>query len=437
MPCDKLSTMSARDNKKLHIVLTSYRGNMFCGGQGVYLVNLARALVSLGHRVRVMSGPPYPEPVEGADNEFLPGENFINRPASGLPRSRPFSVFSPLTLLEYSLARAGSNPEMLAFSLRCFKRIRRIHAVDRVDVVHDNQGLGYGLLLVRALGIPVVATIHHPLMIDRAEDIRQMPGIMAKARRAIYYPPLMHKLVAKRLDRVITVSRFSEGLVADAYGLDRAGMAVVHNGVDPELFKPLPEVAREPGRLLFVGSTEDRKKGIVYLLRALARLGNDFKLVIVDGRRYAGRVYAKNLVEELGLDSRVEFMDKISTEELIEQYGRARMMVMPSLFEGFGLPALEAMASGTPLVCTTAGALPEVADEKSAVLVKPRSAEAIYEGVMSLDHDDRARERMAVRARERALCLFSWGTAARAVEEQYLGAIARSRDRAGEGTRAP
>jgi glycosyltransferase involved in cell wall biosynthesis len=421
--------MSAAD-RSLQIALLSYRGNMFCGGQGVYLTNLARSLIGRGHRVRVMAGPPYPDPVPGAEMELMPDENFINKPASSLPAHGPWAIFSPLNLLEYGLARAGANPEMLAFSLRSFVRLRRLAQAREVDVVHDNQGLGYGLLLLRTLGLPVVATIHHPLQVDRAEDIRQMQGLGPRIKRSLYYPIIMQKLVAQRLDRVIAVSALARDLVAEAYGLDPERMAVVPNGVDSALFAPRAGVEREDGRLLFVGSTEDRKKGVIYLLEALAALPPRFRLTIVDGRMYPGRVFAKDAVKRLALDSRVEFKGRISNDELALEYNRAEMAVMPSLFEGFGLPALEAMASGAPLICAAAGALPEVAGPDGALLVKPRSAEAIRVAVLQLDSDPARRRELSLAGRKRALDNFSWEKAAEKMEEQYRIAIAnRKRNR--------
>jgi glycosyltransferase involved in cell wall biosynthesis len=408
--------------RPLSVALTSYRGNMFCGGQGVYTWNLARALAARGHRVRVLSGPPYPDEVPGAEVIRLPDENFINWPARRLPRE-PLQIFSPLNFIEYALARAGANPEMLAFSLRCFRVLRAIHARERIDVVHDNQGLGYGLLLLGALGLPVVATIHHPLQVDRREDIRQMSGLEDKIKRALYYPIVMQKLTARRLARVITVSRFSAELVTRTYGLDPERVAVAPNGVDAQRFRPDPAVAREPGRLLFVGSTEDRKKGIIHLLDALAALPPEFRLTIVDGRRYPGRVYARDAVDRLGLAGRVEFKDKITNDELVAEYHRCEVAVMPSLMEGFGLPALEAMACGAPLVCTTAGALPEVADPASALLVPPRSASALREAILALHADPARRERISRAGRERARSRFTWDGCAREVEEQYRRAI--------------
>jgi glycosyltransferase involved in cell wall biosynthesis len=413
-----------KEDKPLHLALLSYRGNMFCGGQGVYLTNLARALLRRGHRVHIFAGPPWPEDPPGATVERLFDENFINRDARHLP-AEPLRVFAPLSLAEYGLARAGSNPEMLAFSLRAFARLRAVHARDPFDLVHDNQGLGYGLLLMRALGLPVAATIHHPLQVDRAEDIRQLDGLGKKMKRAIYYPVLMQRLVARRLDQVISVSAFSAELVARTYGLERGRMEVVPNGVDSDLFAPLEGVEREDGRLLFVGSTEDRKKGIVYLLEALALLPPPFRLVIVDGRRYPGRVYAAELVSRLGLGGRVVFRDGIDNAELVREYNRAETMAMPSLFEGFGLPALEAMATATPLVVSAAGALPEVVDAESAVLVRPRSARELARALLELHRSPERRRALGAAGRRRAVERFSWDRAAREMERIYRELLAR------------
>ena len=409
----------ANNNKHPHVVLTSYRGNMFCGGQGVYLVNQAKALVKAGAKVTIMSGPPYPDLVDGACLIRIPNHNFINRQSNDLPEDNPFLVLSPLNFFEYLLARTGANPEMLAFSLRCFIETKKIHKKSRVDIVHDNQGLGYGLLLVRLLGIPVMATIHHPLQVDRAEDIMQTAGMVNKMKRAVYYPIVMQKFVSARLDKIITVSSFSKELVSKTYGLDPDKMSVVPNGIDSGFFRPLENHKRERGKILFVGSSEDRKKGIIYLLEALAELPGEFKLTIVDGRRYPGRVYAKNLVDRLGLSNRVMFKDKITNEELLIHYASAEMMVMPSLFEGFGLPALESMSCGLPLITTTAGALPEVADKETSILVAPRDKNAIKKAVLEISGNQAVLQRMSEKGRERAVSKFSWDNAAKLVLSHY------------------
>jgi len=273
----------------VRICLLSYRGNPFCGGQGVYLYYLSRYLAEKGHQITVLVGPPYPPEMPWAKVIKIKNENFITRPGKeAIPKDNPFKVFQTGNFVELGLSRLGSNPEMLFFSLRAFQIIKRFFREgERFDLVHDNQSLGYGLLLIKQLGIPVVATIHHPLQVDRKEDL---------------------KLVARRLDALLTVSETSRQLVSRWYKISASRIKKIYNGIDLARFRPLADIKKIPGRIIFVGSTEDRKKGILYLLRALKIVSHQqAHLVIVDGRLNPQRVYAKNLVKQMGLVQRSWF----------------------------------------------------------------------------------------------------------------------------------
>ena len=298
--------------KNLKLCLLSYRGNPYCGGQGIYLYYLAQSLAERGHEVTVLTGPPYPMAMPFAKVIEVPDYNFINKPGpSAIPQDRPLSVFKPLDLAELVLSRLGVNPEMLVFSLRAYSLIKKMMAKgQKFNIVHDNQSLGYGLLLIKRLGIPVISTVHHPLQVDRKEDLRQMPELASQLRRALYYPLVMQKIVAKRLDKIITVSKVSKDLISDWYNIPDAQIEEIPNGVDLNFFRRMPEIEKVPGMIIFVGSSEDRKKGILYLLRALKMLDSHARLEIIDGRLNPQRVYAKNLVRQLGLSSRVTFLEK-------------------------------------------------------------------------------------------------------------------------------
>lgn len=401
----------------------------------MYLYYLSKALAERGHKVLAIVGPPYPEPMPWAELIKIPDLNFINKPGrSAIPDQDPLSVLSPKNLAELYLSKIGSHPEMLFFSLRAFQIIRQLlKQGKKIDLVHDNQSLGYGLLLIKKLGLPVIATIHHPLQIDRKEDLGQMPEFFKRLRRTFYYPLMMQKLVARRLDRVITVSENSKNLIAKIYRMPGDKIETIPNGVDLNFFRPNPAVKKIPGRLLFVGSSEDRKKGILYLLRALKRI-NDPKvhLAIVDGRLRPERVYAKNLVHKMGLSARVEFREKISREDLILEYNRAEIAVVPSLFEGFGLPALEAMASGAALIATNAGALPEVVggrEDAGGILVKPGDERALAEAIANLLADPGLRAGLIEKARMRAEKYFSWERVGAQLESIYQEEIKRREQR--------
>lgn len=216
--------------------------------------------------------------------------------------------------------------------------------------------------------------------------------------------------------RVLTVSEFTKTDIVERYGADPDRVVVTHNGVDPR-FSPDGAVARREPYLLFVGALQPRKD-LVTALEALARLPDAPPLLVVGpAKRRAGEVDAA--IDRLGLRSRVELLGHVDADQLAALYRGAAALVFPSRFEGFGLPVLEAMASGAPVVTTTASALPEVAGD-AAVLVPPRDPAALAEGI------DRALGNAAVlraaglaRARQ-----FSWGAlAARTLEvyEEVLG----------------
>lgn len=414
----------------MRICLLSYRGNMYCGGQGIYLYYLSRALAELGHEVHVLVGPPMPLDMPWARVHEIENHNFFMVYKDWLPKDNPMAIWRPWNLFEFAMTRFGFFPEMLAYSFRAFRKIARlIRETGPFDVIHDNQCLGYGLLAMKGLGCPVLSTVHHPLAIDRKESVWQTKGLKAKAKRVIYYPPVMQNIVARRLDRIITVSRLSAEAITEAYGVPTDEIRVVHNGVDVNLFRPSENGRPNLGkRLIFVGNTEDRKKGILYLLRAMTKLPDDITLTCVNGGA-PRHIYAQELVDELGIAGRVEFTGRLPVEEVAKKYRESDIAVIPSLFEGFGLPAAEAMASGLPVVSTDGGALPEVvgADGTASIMVPARSSNAIVKAVIELVNDKDRRERMGKAARKRALEKFTWKKAARDIVDIYNDEIERKK----------
>jgi glycosyltransferase involved in cell wall biosynthesis len=402
----------------LRIALLTYRGNMFCGGQGIWAVHVAKALAALGHEVHVIAGPPLPELPPGIPLHGVPNVNSFGLPlASALPRESPFRVLFPSHLWELALTRFGVFPEMTAFGLRLLVRWRELQRRHRFDVVLDNQSLGWGLLGLQASGVPVVGVIHHPLHIDRAADFELDPRFRRKWKRTLYFPLFMQERVARRLAHVVTVSQSSAVEIERHFGIPAKNVSVVYNGTDTDAFRPVPRPIETD--LIFVGRTEDRKKGIPYLLDALARTKPEITLKIVDGRIPRDGLVPRKLAE-LGLAGRVVLVERmLSVPELVSEYSSARIALVPSFFEGFGFPASEAMACGLAVIASDRGALPEVVGSggKAGLLVPFRDTGALAAAIESLALDPARAAAMGRAARRRIERTFRWSDAGRRIAD--------------------
>jgi len=407
----------------LRIALLVYRGKPHCGGQGVYTRYLSRALVDLGHHVEVFSGPPYPELDARVPLHRLPSLDLYREPDPfRIPKLRELGT--AIDVAEFALMCTAGFPEPLTFSLRADRALAaRRHDF---DVVHDNQSLGTGLLTI-AERAPVLATIHHPITVDRRVELAHASGPMRKLTLRRWYGfTRMQSRVARRLDRIVTVSDSSLADIAADHGVDPSRVRVVPVGVDPVSFRPRPDVARVPGRLMTTASADVAMKGLTHLLEAVAKVRTErpeVELVVV-GRPAAEGPVTRTL-DRLDLGEAVRFVHGVSEERIVELYAEAEVAVVPSLYEGFSLPAIEAMACGVPLVATTGGALPEVvgSDGTTACLVPPADPGALASTLLELLADPARRNSIGAAGRERAVNRYSWTATAEATVEQYRAVI--------------
>ncbi len=408
----------------LRIALLAYRGKPHVGGQGIYVRHLSKALVDLGHRVEVLGGQPYPELDPRVPLVKLPSLDIFN---DHYPMRLPgvWEIKSLGDAVELANFCMGSFSEPLAFSIRAAQHLRR--RVHHFDLVHDNQSLGYGLLAIEKMGLPVLATIHHPITVDRRLEMEHATSAYNRFAKSRWYAfTKMQTRVASRMPRVVTVS---ENSLADIHRdhkvpLDR--LHVVPVGVDPDLFKPLDHVARVPGRLITTASADVTMKGLRYLLEALAKLRTerDVSLVVI-GKPKPGGPSART-IDELGLTEHVQFVSGVSDERIVELYAEAELAVVPSLYEGFSLPAIEAMSAGVPLVATTGGALPEVTgrDGETCFSVTPGDSAALAARIGAALDDPEARARIGAAGRQRVIDRWSWRHTAIATVEQYRALLA-------------
>ena len=415
----------------LRVALLTYRGNPQSGGQGVYTHYLSRELAALGHEVTVFSGQPYPDLAPGVPLVKVPSLD-LYRPEDPFRTPARHEFRDWVDVVEFATMCAAGFPEPLTFSLRARRELRSRRG--QFDVVHDNQCLGYGILGLVRDGWPLVATVHHPITVDRALDLAQAPDRRRRlALRRWYGFVRMQKRVVRRLPRILTVSESSAADICSQMGARREQLAVVPVGVDTALFRPLPHVRRKPGRLLTTASADVPLKGLLPLLEAVAkvRTERDAELVIVGRPRADSHVPAT--IERLGLEGAVTLAGVVDATRLVELYAEAEVAVVPSLYEGFSLPAIEAMACGVPLVATTGGALPEVVgrDGSTALLVPPGDPGALAAAIVRALDDPRVRRRVGAAGRVRVLERYSWRVTAQATVAEYRAAIRRNHGAAG------
>jgi len=406
--------------RPLRIALLGYRSQPYGGGQGVYLRFLSRALVEEGHAVDVISGPPYPHLDPRVRLIELPSLDLFQ---NGLGSLRPHHLTSFSNIVEWTSKLTGGFAEPYTFGRRVVKYLRA-HGHE-YDLVHDNQSLSYGMLQLQAMGLPLVTTIHHPITSDLRIALSAARNWRERLLIRRWHAFLgMQKRVVKRLHNIVTVSDCSRQDIARDFGLQPASISLVHNGICTEEFRPLPQVARLPGRLMATCSADAPLKGLHYLLHAYARLLDrhpDLELLLVSKPRPGGST--ERLVKRLGLEGRARFVNGISTGDMVRYYAEATIAVCPSVYEGFGLPAGEAMACGVPLVSSDGGALPEVVGD-AGVLFPARDVQAMVEAIDGLLHDPARSAELGARARRRIERHFSWQVCARQMTAYYRQVLA-------------
>jgi glycosyltransferase involved in cell wall biosynthesis len=409
-----------RPDQPLRVAYLVYRGNPHCGGQGVYSRELARELTALGHTVEVFSGQPYPELADPDQLTRVPSLD-LYRPDNPFRVPWPWEFKTRIDVAEFGIMCAAGFPEPYTFSLRV-RRLLRERRAD-FDVVHDNQCLGTGLARMVDDGWPMLATLHHPVTVDRDLDLAHAKRAWKRFTLHRWYGFIdMQTRVARHIPRLLTVSESSRRDILTAMRVDAGRLHVVPVGANPAVFRPRPEVRRVPGRIMTTASADVPMKGLAPLLEAVAKVRterDDAHLVVIG--RPKGRSNIPALIDRLGLEGAVRFVHGVTTERIVELYAEAELAAVPSLYEGFSLPAVEAMACGVPIVATTGGALPEVIgrDGETGLLVPPGDPSAMATELGRALDDPALRARIGAAGRARALERFTWRKTAEGTVEHY------------------
>jgi glycosyltransferase involved in cell wall biosynthesis len=380
---------------------------------------LSRALKDLGHHVEVVSGPPIPQLDKDIKLFQLPGLDLYN--PDDLFRMPSLKELSdPINLIEWLGVSTMGFPEPFTFGLRAYRFLRKRR--HEYDIVHDNQSLSYGIKSIKEY-IPTIATIHHPITVDRDLAVRTASSFWQKMKQMRWYSFIgMQKRVARTLSHIITVSQSAKNDIRKNFGIPPERFKVIPNGINTDLFYPVPEIRREKGRIIVTSSADTPIKGLRYLLEAVAEISKtlDVRLVIVGTVKKNGDI--EKLIKNLGINERITFTGRIDNEAFVQQYARASLAIVPSVYEGFGFPAGEAMACGLPVVSTTGGALPEVVGD-GGILVPPANSRELVNAITELLENPEQAEKMGRAGFNRVHHRFSWKRAAEMTVAAYRETI--------------
>ena len=411
--------MTSKNQTSLRIGLLSYRSNPHCGGQGVYIKSLSRALADLGHQIDIISGPPYPILDPDIKLIKLPSLDLYN-PDDLFRIPKTSELMNAANLIEWLGISTMGFSEPLTFGMRAYKYLK--NKFHKYDIIHDNQSLSYGLWAIKKK-IPAIATIHHPITVDLGIAVKSEPVLWKKLKHLRWYSFLkMQKQVTQTLPHLITVSECAKNDISKEFRIPKDRFTVISNGINTNLFYPIPEIKRRKNRIIVTNSADTPLKGLYYLLLSVAEISKKTKirLIVIGTPKKNGRILHQ--IKKLGIGPFVTFTGRITDEEFVRQYAKATVAVIPSVYEGFGLPAGEAMACGVPVISTTGGALPEVVGD-AGILVPPADPAALTNAITQVLNDPDLADKLSEAGYKRVKNHLTWNAAARKTVDAYRRAI--------------
>ncbi len=406
----------------MKIGLLSYRSNPFSGGQGIYVKHLSLALTKLGHQVDVISGPPYPDLHEDINLIEIPSLNLFELEDNLRLRSfRPSFLFNLADFREWLGVLSGSFPEPYAFGKRV--NIYLDKTSTDYDLIHDNQSLCHELINIQK-EIPLVTTIHHPITRDRRLALEAAATWKERLSINRWHSFLrMQKKVAPQLNRIVCPSNQSKADVIEELKVNEENIDVVLNGIDLDSFTRDERVEQKPYRIITTASADVPLKGLKFLIEAMTEIIEEIPeahLMVLGRAKEKGDI--AKLISRLNLEEKISFRSGLSQSEVVSLYSSSHICVIPSLYEGFGFGAGEAMACGLPLISTQSGGLKEVIGQE-AVIIEAASSEAIIKAVKDLFSNKEKQLALSRAGRKRMEKEFNWMKAAEAYEKIYCKTI--------------
>ena len=391
----------------LKIAILSYRSAPFGGGQGVYVHDISKALTERGHKVDIISGPPYPKVPEGVNLIKLPGLDLFQT-FSFKERIKIFKNKKKKNILDYfefCSVLLGGFPEMKTFGHRCHNYL--IQNTD-YDTVIDNQSLSYGMLEIQKI-FPFIEIIHHPITKDYKHDLLANNKLLYRLSRYRWYSFLnMQKRVAPKIKNIITPSSNSSQDIAKDFRCNESNITVIHNGLDVNIFVPYEDIKRDPLKLITTASADVPLKGLDYTLTALSILKNEFQnmnLTVIGKLKKDG--HTSRLIEKLGISDSIVFKTNLTKKEIAEEYAKSSVAIVSSLYEGFGYPVIEAMSCSTPLIAANTSSIPELIGNY-ATLIPPKDSTSLANSIKLIINNYDKYKSISNKGRDHIIKNFNW-----------------------------
>jgi glycosyltransferase involved in cell wall biosynthesis len=411
--------------RKLRIAFLSYRSNPFSGGQGIYVKYMTKALRDLGHEVTVFSGPPYPDLHEGIKFEKIPSLDLYSK-ENKFKDVELKKLLNPINFFEWASINSGGFSEPYTFGKRIKKSLK--NRLDEFDVIHDNQSLCYEMIFFQKR-IPLVTTIHHPISKDLKFQLKSTKSLFLKLLMIRWHSFLKMQIqVAKKLKSVIVVSESSKEDIHNDFGLKKSVMSVILNGIDTDAYYPDETVQKVPLRIVTTASADVPLKGLDFLLKAFASvkdIHSNASLQIIGGSKKGG--HTKRLIKKLGIEKDITFNKNLSFKEVRDLYCSADIVVIPSLYEGFGFAVGEAMACKVPVITTSGGAIPEVIKD-CGIIVEPGKSKELEKAILALLPNEELKKSLAEKGFQRIRKDLQWSEVAIRATEMYEAEIEKWED---------
>jgi len=411
--------------RKLRIAFLSYRSNPFSGGQGIYVKYMTKALRDLGHEVTVFSGPPYPDLYEDIKLEKIPSLDLYSK-ENKCKDVELKKLLNPINFFEWASINSGGFSEPYTFGKRIKKSLK--NRLDEFDVIHDNQSLCYEMIFLQKR-IPLVTTIHHPISKDLKFQLKSTKSLFLKLLMIRWHSFLKMQIqVAKKLKSVIVVSESSKEDIHNDFGLKKSVMSVILNGIDTDAYYPDETVQKVPLRIVTTASADVPLKGLDFLLKAFASvkdIHSNASLQIIGGSKKGG--HTKRLIKKLGIEKDITFNKNLSFKEVRDLYCSADIVVIPSLYEGFGFAVGEAMACKVPVITTSGGAIPEVIKD-CGIIVEPGKSKELEKAILALLPNEELKKSLAEKGFQRIRKDLQWSEVAIRATEIYEAEIEKRED---------